>query len=44
MLHDDDTINDVSLNIFNIESEITKPLMRLCVVCPKPNLGSIATF
>lgn len=29
MLHYDDTINEVSLNIYNIEAEITKPLMRL---------------
>lgn len=44
MLHYDDTINEVSLNIYNIEAEITKPLMRLYVVCPKPNPGSIATL
>lgn len=42
MLHYDlrDTINDVSLNIYNIKAEIAKPLMRLYVVCP----GSIATL
>ena len=43
MLHYDlrDTINDVSLNIYNIEAEIAKPLMRLYVVC---HPGSIATL
>jgi hypothetical protein len=44
MLHYDDIINDVNLIIYNIEAEIAKSLMRLYVVCPKPNPGSIATL